>query len=564
MFKSNFFIKFIQLSGGFWYSEQKAMVRTQTLILFLLTVVQIFIAIAINKWSANLFNALELHSMSGFITQIGVIAIIFVVNIAVTAKHLKVKRDLQINWRDWLTEYTISRWMHDGRHYLVTHSEKGEHDNPDGRIAEDIRIATESAIELSHSLFYCLLLLISFSSILWSLSGVVILDLGFIRFPVYGHLVWLALIYASTASYLGWLIGRPLTEATDARQTSEADFRFSLVTAQENALSIAMIHGEKVERHSFRGLFTRIVDAWQQQTRAWQHILMFTTGYSVLSMAFPILVSAPRFIWGTISLGALMQSAQSFQQMASALSWPVDNMARVAEWRASVERVLGLIEALDYLDSEIASSDPRRINLKHSNRSVLILEDLCITKLNGEEIISGINEEFNTGEHILITGNSFTGSKLFKAISGLWPWGHGSIYLPGNELLFFMPPRPYLPVGTLRSALCYPSGDNTFTDDLLETTFRLAGVEELLPQLDQSDKWDKSLSRETQQRLGLVRLLLNKPKWIFIHEAFDSLDSEGEKEALRLILRHLPNATMLTITNMSTASSFHPRELLLT
>ncbi len=561
MNENNFFIRFVRLAGGFWYSEDEATIRRSTLILVILTVAQIAIAVVINKWSAALFDALEQRSMSKLVTQIGAIFLIFAANIILNATHVKIKRDLQIGWREWLTEHLLSRWMYKGRHYLVTHTEKGEHDNPDGRIAEDIRIATESAIELCHSLFYNLLLLISFSQILWSLSGVVILDLGIIKMPIYGHLVWLALMYASAASLLGWLIGRPLTSATDAKQTAEANFRFSLVTAQEHSLSIAMIHGEGNERQRFRVLFDEIHNAWQQQTKAWEHILMFSSGYSVLSMAFPILISSPRYIWGSISLGGLMQSAQSFQQMASALSWPVDNMTRVFEWRASVERILGLLESLDYLEEEIISPDPRRIILEKTDCSVLAFEKLCINKLNGEEIISCINTEIRAGEHVLITGNFFTGSKLFKAITGLWPWGYGRIGLPDSELLFFMPPRPYLPKDTLRSAICYPTADDAFADNLLESKLKLVGLDELIPQLDCIDTWDKALSRETQQRLGLVRVLLYQPKWIFLQEAFDSLDSAGEEAMLRLLCRELPDATLITVTNLPTASRFHSHNL---
>jgi putative ATP-binding cassette transporter len=563
MNENSFFIRFVRLAGGFWYSEDQANIRRTSYMLVILTVAQIVIAVVITKWSAALFDALEQRSMTKFLSLLGIIILIFAANIIVNTTHLKVKRILQISWREWLTADLLNRWMKQGRHYLVTHTEKGEHDNPDGRIAEDIRVATESAIEMSHSLLYCLLLLISFSQILWSLSGLVVLDLGIIKMPIYGHLVWLALIYASAASYLGWLIGRPLTKATDAKQTAEANFRFSLVTAQEHSLSIAMIHGEANERKRFRALFNEIHNAWQQQTKAWENIVMFSSGYSVLSMAFPILISSPRYIWGSISLGGLMLSAQSFQQMASALSWPVDNIARLFEWRASVERILGLLESLEYLEQEIASSDPRRITLEKTDRSVLAFDKLCINKLNGEEIISCINTEIRAGEHILITGNFFTGSKLFKAITGLWPWGYGRIGLPDSELLFFMPPRPYLPKDTLRSAICYPSSDNAFADNLLESKLTLVGLDELIPQLDNIDTWDKSLSRETQQRLGLVRVLLYQPKWIFLQEAFDSLDTSGEEDMLRLLCRELPDATLLTVTNLPTASRFHSQTMAL-
>ncbi|MGZ8190100.1 MAG: ABC transporter ATP-binding protein/permease [Methylococcaceae bacterium] len=557
-----FFFQFIQLAGPFWRSENKVTIRRQTLFLFVLTVMQIAIAVVITEWSASLFNALEQHSMSGLFTQIGLIVLIFIANIAVTTAHFKIKRRLQLDWRSWLTDRMIGKWMNNGRHYQVTHI-VGKHDNPDGRIAEDIRIATESAIDLSHSLIYALLLLVSFIKILWTLSGVVTFDLGEFAIPIHGHLVWLTLIYSAIAAVLGWWIGRPLTKATDVRQTEEANFRFGLVNARENSLAIALIHGETNEQHRLVALFQDIANAWQRQTDAWAHLFMFSSGYSVLSMAFPILVSAPRYILGSIPLGALMQSAQAFQQMSSALSWPVDNMAKIAEWRASVERVLGLVNALKELEQEISRPDPHRIVIDKPVQSILSFHDLCIRQLNDEVIVSGINAEIRLGERVLIIGDTATGGKLFKAISGLWPWGCGLIQLPNGEPMFFMPPRPYLPVGTLQAAICYPSSVETYAKAAIEATLKLAGLEGLLDQLEQTDTWDKALSRDQQQRLGLVRLLLYRPKWILLQEAFDSLSPEDEELMFKLICEELTDSAMLTITNQPTAFAFHDRQIVL-
>jgi putative ATP-binding cassette transporter len=562
-YSNGFFFQFMRLAGPFWRSENKAAIYRLTLALFVLTVMQIGIAIVITVWSADLFNALEQRSMTELYTQIGLIVLIFAANIAVTTAHFEVKRRLQLDWRTWLTQRMTSQWMNEGRHYLVTHIQgAGAHDNPDGRIAEDVRIATEVAIDLCHSLVYSLMLLVSFTKILWTLSGTVTLDLGLIEIPIYGHLVWLAMIYTACASALGWWLGRPFTMATDARQTVEANFRFGLVNARENSLAIALVHGETHEQQHFITLFQNIIDAWQRQTHAWAHLFMLTSGYSVLSMAFPILVSAPRYILGSITLGALMQSAQAFQQMAGALSWPVDNMAKVAEWRASVERVLGLANALDQLEKEIVRADPHRILLKKTEQNVLRFCDLCIVRLDGVVCVHAMNDEIKPGERVLITGNAFTGSKFFKAIVGLWPWGEGSIELP-RDPVFFMPPRPYLPTGTLRAAICYPSAHEEFAQDGLEETLELVGLGELVERLDQEEHWPGALSREEQQRLGVVRLLLQRPKWILLQDAMDSLDSSCEMKMLNLIAQKLPDAAILTITNEPMAEPFHHRRIVL-
>ncbi len=223
----HFFIEFLRLAKLFWCSNRKLKIRGSTFFLAILTIGQMIMAVVLTKWSAGLFNALEQHSMRGLMTQVGMLGILLVIDMFLTSTHLVVKRNLTFYWRDWLTEYVYSRWMKAGNQYLISFL-PGEHDNPDGRIAEDCRIATESAISLGHSLFYAILLLIGFTQVLWSRSGVVTLDLGFAQIPIYGHLVWIAIIYTALASCLGWLVNRPITRTTDAKQTAEARFRAGL------------------------------------------------------------------------------------------------------------------------------------------------------------------------------------------------------------------------------------------------------------------------------------------------------------------------------------------------
>ncbi|MBU4260732.1 MAG: ABC transporter ATP-binding protein/permease [Proteobacteria bacterium] len=555
----SFFVEFLRLTKQFWCSQQKLKIRGTALLLALLTIMQNVMAVLLTQWSADLFDALEQHSMHDLMIQIGMLAILFVSGMCVTGSHLFIKRNLQIAWRDWLTEYVSSRWMKDGHHYLISHL-PGEHDNPDGRIAEDCRVVSESAVVLCHSLFYSIMLLISFTEVLWSRSGVVTLDLGFARIPIYGHLVWIAIIYSALASWLGWRVSRPLTGATNARQSAEADFRASLLEVRENSQAIALIHANATERRQFRELFSKIRLVWDAQSRAWRNILMFGSGYSTLNMAFPILIAAPRYILGRITLGTLMQSAQAFQHMVSSLSWPVNNAGAVAEWRASVERILSLLKAIDDVDAELAKPD-HWIQVKCSDRPILAFRNLSIAKYNGPVFAENINMEIGKGEHVLITGNAYTGAKLFRAIARIRPWGSGVIELPSQGRLFFMPPRPHLPIGTLRNAICYPSSRRVFNQEQIEQALRLAGLENLIEQLDQKENWVHTLARGEQQLLGMVRLLLNRPQWIFLQEAFDSLAPQEEERMLRLICEKLPDATLLAITHIPNGASFFSRRL---
>jgi putative ATP-binding cassette transporter len=359
----NFFIRFMKLAGPYWRSKNSLMIWTETVLLIVLTVMQIKLAVYITQWNAALFDAIEQRSMAGVKTQIGVLILIFFGSMAITTLHLIVKRRLLIGWRTWLTEKVISEWIRQRRGYPALPSRLKDQDNPDGRIAEDIRIATEDAIALSHSLFYCLLMLGSFSQILWNISGKIIFDFGSVSVPVTGYLVWISISYSICASILGWWMGKPMTSATHARQTEEANFRHDLIDSQNNSHADPLLRGEsRSEQARLLDSFRAVAVSYAQQTSAWIRIQLFASGYSVASMALPILVASPRYIAGAISLGMLIQSVQAFQHMVSALSWPVDNMPQLAKWRTSVERVLGLINDTDRQGHAISPPSSRNAN----------------------------------------------------------------------------------------------------------------------------------------------------------------------------------------------------------
>jgi vitamin B12/bleomycin/antimicrobial peptide transport system ATP-binding/permease protein len=559
--KDSFFIQFMKLAGPFWNSKNKLTIRIETVMLVALTLMQIGLAVIITQWNAGLFDALEQRSLAGVKAQIGVLILIFAASITISTAHLIIKRRILIGWRTWLTEKVITKWMHNGRHYQITLMAQNDHDNPDGRIAEDIRIATEEAIALSHSLFYSLMMLGSFTKILWDLSGKVVFDFGFVTIPVVGYLVWISVSYSVCASILGWWMGKPMTTATHARQTKEANFRHDLIDSQKNSQAIALIRGEQQEQGHLLDSFRAIIATYAQQTVAWKQIQIFTSGYSVTSMALPILVASPRYIAGAISLGMLMQSVQAFQHMVSALSWPVDNMAQIAKWRTSVERVLGLANALDHLEHDLAQLNSHQIRVENGGDSVLKLNSVSIANLEGEVLSLTINQDIKAGEHVLISDQTNSGSKLFKAIAGLWPWGTGTIEIAENDSLFFMPSKPYLPTKSLFEAICYPKSSALFDQALVEKLLIEVGQKELVKQLGRVDSWEQLLSNEQQQCLGVVRVLLHKPQWIFIQEALDSLAPDDEAQILAILGNELPHTGILTITHQPAAEAFHQRTL---
>ena len=310
-----------------------------TLALAVLTIAQAAVPVALNLWSQRLFDALEQRDFGNMLNEAGIAVLIILANMLVMTAHLRAKRRLQVEWRGDLTRRILDQWMIRGRDYCV--QRQGGLDNPDGRIAEDVRVATETAVDLGHSLLYCVLLLLSFAQILWGLSGTLALQFGGWELALPGYLVWIAVGYAGVgAAVAGWL-GQPLTRAANLRHAKEADFRFGLASVRESGSTIPLQSIDsarpKVERQ-----FDGLIESWARQTRALAHLITFSSSWQVLSQAAPILVAAPRYIAGTITLGVLMQIAQAFQQMTQALAWPIENMQRLAEARASFTRVTQL------------------------------------------------------------------------------------------------------------------------------------------------------------------------------------------------------------------------------
>ncbi len=556
-----FIRRFARLAGPYWVSgetrKEKLKIHARLAALVALTVSQVFMPIWINQWNADFFNALEKRSWTNFIAEVEVLFAIMGANVAITSAHMWFKRELQIGWRTWLTDRMLGDWLSDGHQQQVNYL-PGEHDNPDGRIAEDIRNVTEVAIELAHSLFYSTLLLIGFTQILWSLSGEVAVTVAGVSFTVYGHLVFIALLYSVVFSSLALWFSRPLVVAATRRQATEAKFRFELGRARENSETIALLHGEPNERRRFRSLFRGVGIVWRAQSWALTKMLMFLSGYSVISTAVPLLVAAPRYISGALSLGSLMQTAQAFQQMIQALSWPVDNSTKVAEWRGYGERVLGLHDALENL-RQYKADPSSKIVVAESDRPVLAFRHVCIAMPDGRAVLANLNEEIQQGERVLISGDDEAVEKVFKVVGRQWPWGIGRVELPVHEKIFFLPRKPYVPKGSLRAVVSYPTPSRSIDDVALAAALERVGLGPLAQRFDDSAPWDQLLTRSELWRLGFARILLHKPRWIFIQEATNALDSTEEAAMMRILLQELPVASVICIGSRTDLGPFHDR-----
>jgi putative ATP-binding cassette transporter len=433
-------------------------------------------------------------------------------------------------------------------------------DNPDQRIAEDIRLFTNGALSLSLGLLSSVVTLASFTGILWVLSG----DLSFslrghdIIIPAY--MVWVALTYAFFGSYLTHWIGKALITLNFKQQRYEADFRFGLVRVRENAEGIALYRGEASEQENLNSRFVQILKNWWVIMKCQKRLTWFTSSYSQVAIIFPILVAAPRFFSGAIQLGGLMQIASAFSNVQSALSWFIDNYRPFAEWKSSVDRLTSFHETICTTEPNQGQLCDLQVNAKDS--PALSIDNLNLRLPDGRVLVNNLTMTVSPGERLLVRGPSGVGkSTLFRAIAGIWPFGSGVIGFHRSASKLSLPQKPYLPIGTLRDAICYPEKPGTFCDCEIEKSLELCRLEGFVRRMDESAHWEQVMSPGEQQRLAFARALLQKPEWLFLDEATSALDDATQDYLYSMIGKLLPNTSIVSIAHRADLKHFHRRVL---
>ncbi len=562
-----FLRRFFRLAAPFFTSEEKWMAWTLLIGVLALTSVQIAIAIRLNVWNRDFFNALESHDWNGFIYQMELFGLLAATTMGIAVYQVYVRQLLQLRWRRWLTARFVDRWLEDGRHYQLNFIDSGV-DNPDQRISENTRHATEMAIEFGLGIFDKTITLISFIGILWTISGPLDVTLGTMSFRIPGYMVFAALLYAGIGSILTYFVGRPIVAANRLQTAKEADYRFALVRLRENSEAVALIRGEADEKGVLTGYFNDVLASTIGLMRTQRRLMWLTSFYAAVGMVYPTLVASPRFFAGAITLGVLMQITAAFGQVQTSLNWFVDNFPRIAEWRSHVERLLEFDEVLhSTAEAQSESGESTSIHIADSTAEGidgLRFDDLQIALADGSVVITDANTLISKGERVLIVGPSGSGkSTLFRAVAGLWPWGTGKITMPDRNLMMFMPQRPYLPLGTLREALAYPSVAQEFSDATLEAALRRCGLENLVERLDERERWDRVLSGGEQQRLAFARVFLHKPEWVFMDEATSALDEDAQQAVMSLFTEELAGTTLVSIAHRPGMDAFHDRTLTL-
>lgn len=539
------------LIAPYWRSEEKTIAFALLAAVVSLALGMVYLNVLFNDWNRDFYNALETKNFAVFKEQLWRFSWLAFVFIAVAIYKIYLTQALEIRWRVWMTKQYMSEWLENQAYYRIEQTRSA--DNPDQRIAEDLKFLTSGSLALSLGLLSSVVTLISFVGILWSVSGPVAFMLGQHEWILPGYMVWFALAYAGIGSLLVAWIGKPLVQQNFNQQRYEADFRFGLIRIRENAEAIALYGGEPAEQVQLKKRLSHIRENWWAIMKTTKRLNVASTFYAQFAVIFPFLVGAPRFFSGTISLGGLMQISSAFGQVQSSLSWFIDAFGQLAEWKASVNRLAEFHGAVTGARMQQAG-----ITVTRNNVGAILIDQVNLCLPDGTLLTQSMNATVLAGQRILVTGPSGCGkSTLFRAIAGIWPYGQGGIEIPKAMKLLFLPQRSYLPIGTLRAAISYPAHADAYKDRAIQYYLEQCKLPHLLESLDQIDNWSTRLSPGEQQRLAFVRALLSKPDGLFLDEASSALDADTEQALYELIVAELPHASIISIAHRDIVARYH-------
>jgi putative ATP-binding cassette transporter len=487
-------------------------------------------------------EALEKRDASAFFVTVGIFVGFSLLTVLVSSFRIYVRQVLEIRWRRGLTGDYVGRWI-GGQAYGQAQLHAGEIDNPDQRIAEDIRDFVGSALGLSLSLLAAVATLVSFGGLLWSLSSGWVIPIGGVERKVPGLLLWLAIGFAVLSMWLTHLLGRRLVPINYDRFRYEADFRYGLVRFRDHVEQVALSRGEAVERIGAVDRFRRVVDVFLQLIRAELQLGILTAGLGRLNSLVPLLVAAPSYFAGLVTLGLIVQTRVAYDQVSGSLSWFVNAYREIARWRANIERLAAFADVIDATARDLAGAG---IRIAPAEPEAIRLVDVRLETPSGRVILQGANASVGAGDRVALVGAPGRGkTTLFRGLAGIWPFGAGRIERPERERMLFVPQHPYLPLGTLRAAVSYPAGERSFDDAQIRDALAQVGLGYLAERLDAVEPWDRQLSMHEQQLLGIARALLQQPEWLLLDEATSGLDEAMEQRICDLLLERLPRAGVI-------------------
>lgn len=515
--------------------------------------------IRLNVWQGAFYDALEQKNLDAFVTQLIVFLFIVAGLLTLVVTETWLRELLEVRLREWLTHDLINEWLVPKRAYFLAFAgDIGA--NPDQRMQADCQRLTEFSADLGIGLLRSALLLMSFVGVLWWLSDQVLFAVGHDRFTIPGYLVWCALAYALSGSWLTWRMGRPLIGLNAERYAREAELRFALVRVNEHAEGIALHGGEADERDSLDKPIEGVVEITRQLAYKLARLTWITSGYGWLALVVPILVAAPGYFQDSLSFGELMMVVGAFNHVQAALRWFVDNFSRIADWRATLLRVVNFRETLPAIEN--VGEDASHLQVVEGQSDICRLDGLEVTLMDGRVVLEETVAEIGAGDRLLVVGEPGSGkSTFFRALAGLWPWGSGTIHVPSRTTTMFMPQRPYLPLGTLRDVVTYPNASSEFDEVDVRAALERVALDHLVNSLDRDERWDKGLSLDEQQRLAFARLLLHAPQCVLLDDAMGALNEEHRRTMLSIFDQELAGATMINIGRETANDGFYDQVL---
>src|SRR3954447_8786959 len=550
--------RFWHTARGFWSSEKSWKVAwLMTACLIALVIGQLFFQYQLNLWNKAIFDAMEKKDAATVLHQAVVFVPLAAGSMAVAVSVVYARMRTQRRWRAWLTEHTMTRWLAKGRYYQLNLLE-GDHKNPEARIAEDTRIATEQPVDFAVGILSAALTSVTFMGVLWSIGGSLTVPFGGANITIPGYLVIAVLIYCLIISGLMMIIARSFVPTAERKNQVEAEFRFALTRVREYGESIAILGGEKEERAGLDALLAHVITTWAKMAVQYMRTMFVSHGNFVIASVIPIILCSPKYLAGEMSLGTVMQAAAAFIQVQYAFNWIVDNYPRLAEWTASARRASNLLVAVDSLKN-IENSQTGAIKRGEGGEGAAIrLKDVSVALSDGTVVVDDADVTVQLGERVLVAGESGTGkSTLVRAIAGLWPWGQGEITLQPGAKMFLMPQKPYIPLGTLRRAATYPHQADEFEDEEIADALKAVGLEHLVEKIDDEEaKWDRTLSGGEQQRLAFARLFLHKPDIVVMDEATSALDPDSQTMLMNMVKERLPETAIVSVGHRPELEAF--------
>ena len=545
----DFYKQWKVLAIPFWKTKERYKVGVYLLIALACDLINVYTTARLSDWSRDFFNSLQSRNLEEFMTQLGILCILASVSLVLFANQKFFCSKAILIWRRWLSAHYVNRWLSSKCYYRETGL--GNLDNPDQRIAQDLQLFPALTINMIFDFIDSIGSLGVFSVILWKLSDQYII----LGYHVPGSLLWIAIAFVIVGTYFTHLIGKPLINLEKQSQKIEADYRYGLMRIRDNAKAIGAYGGELYEEKSLSERFKHVYTVWINMYIKRRHMNYFHSGYTQLSAYVPYIVAAPQYFAGAFQMGEIMQTVQAFGGVRVALSWFIFNYSSLAEWKATVDRLIQFENAIR------KSEEQKNFIVKESDEGKLLLKDIELILPDGKKLAYIPKLEIKKGEHVALSGPSNAGkSTLLYTIKGLWGYGKGTIEKPKGKAIF-LSQNPYLPIGTIAQVLTYPDEKLKLQDKDVLHALEKVKLDHLKEKIHEFNNWELILSGGEQQRLALARIWVQNPDWVYMDESLSATDIECRNEILKNIEKDFPNITIFAIHHDEKVNPFYDRDL---